>query len=152
MQHLLDFIVEHSLETQLYFVAASPAGDLELLMKRSEHVDHWQVRPLRREGPLELVHRSQLIEHLEQRGANMEGVKRELHAMLAAQIAFADMVLRDANQELGPELVERFVAANQTFILQLKAAVEQLTRPAMQVVHGGGEQTTSRAGHLTIVR
>jgi hypothetical protein len=62
------------------------------------------------------------------------------------------MVLRDANQELGPELVERFVQASQSFILQLKAAVEQVVRPKMKVVHGGGEQSESRGGHLTIVR
>ena len=142
------------METQLYFVAASPAGDLELLWQRNDAPEHWQLRPYRSPGPAELIHRGELIERLEQRGVDMLGVKRELHAMLAAQIAFADMVLRDADQELGRELVERYVAANQTFILQLKAAVEQVTAPkrAMKVVHGGGEQTASRAGHLNIVR
>lgn len=155
MQHLLDFITEHTLEHQLYFVVHGPAGALELRWRRSELPDHWQLRPYRREGPWEQVARHVLIEDLERRGADMVGVKRELHAMLAAQIAFADMVLRDADQQLGQELVQRFVLGQRDFIAELQAVVEQLVidpRPSMAVVDGGGAQTTLRAGHLSLVR
>ena len=154
MQHLLDFIVEHTLEDQLYFVAHCPEEKLEVLWKRGEASEQWQVRPQRGEGPWEIVWRSELIGRLEARGADMGAVKQELHAMLAAQIAFADMVLRDANQQLGREVVERFVVGHQEFIRDLQAAIEQIAprRPSMTVVSGGGEQTQTREGHLSVVR
>ena len=155
MQHLLDFIQEHTLEDQLYLVVQCPAGELELIWRRSETPQHWQLRPYRCEGPWELVPRAALIETLDERSADMVGVKRELHAILAAQIAFADMVLRDADRQLGVELVQRFVLGHRDFIAELEAVVDQLVihpRPSMVVVDGGGAQTTLRAGHLSLVR
>ena len=155
MQHLLDFIQEHTLEEQLYFIAPTAAGELELSWRRNEAPDYWHLRLRRAEGPWELVHRGELIQQLESRGVDMTVVKGELNAMLAAQIAFADMVLRDANQQLGQNVVERFVLGHQDFITELQAAIEQLTvraRPSMVVVTGGGAQTETRAGHLSIVR
>jgi hypothetical protein len=154
MQHLLDFIQEHTLEEQLYFVAPCPSGDFELQWRRTE-ADHWQIRQIRVEAPWQRVHRSQLIYELESRDADMVGVKQELTAMLAAQIAFADMVLRDANEELGRDVVQRFVLGHQAFLTELKTAVEQLVvrpRPKLVSVSGGGSQTSVRAGKLTLVR
>jgi hypothetical protein len=154
MQYLLDFIQEHSLDAQLYFLARSPADEFELLWRRAECADYWQLRPKHREGPSELVDRHKLIDHLTSRGVDMTAVKRELNAMLAVQIAFADMVLRDADQQLGRNTVQRFVLEQRTFMSELQAAVEQLTggRQNMGVVQGGGAQTTLRTGHLSIVR
>jgi hypothetical protein len=155
MQHLLDFIQEHTLEEQMYFVAQCPAGDLELQWRRAEAQDHWQIRPGRCEGPWKRIHRSDVIRELESRHADMVGVKQELTAMLAAQIAFADMVLRDAKQELGRDLVQRYVLAHQGFLTELQAAVEQLVvrpRASLVMVSGGGAQTSVRAGKLTLVR
>lgn len=155
MQHLLDFIQEHTLEEQLYFVAERAGEELEVLWRRGERGDHWQLRPKRCEGPWELIPRDTLIEHLSARGVDMAGVKNELHSLLAIQIAFADMVLRDANQQLGRDVVERFVIGQQGFLDELHRAVEQLTigaRPSMVVVEGGGAQTTVREGHLSLVR
>lgn len=154
MQHLLDFIQEHSLEERLYFVAGCPTGDLELQWRRGD-AGYWQLRPIRCEAPWQSIPRSDLIRELESRQADMVGVKRELTAMLAAQIAFADMVLRDANEELGRDLVQRFVLGHQSFLTELKAAVEQLVvrpRPRLVSVSGGGSQTSVRAGKLTLVR
>ena len=155
MQHLLDFIQEHTLEDHLYFVAQSPAGELELLWKRAQHDGHWQLRHKRSDGPWELVPQGKLIASLASRDVDMEGVKQELHSLLAVQIAFADMVLRDANQQLGTQLVQRFVRGQQGFIADLRAAIERVTeraRPSMVVVQGGGAQTASRNGHLSIIR
>lgn len=155
MQHLLDFIQEHTLEEQLYFVAPRGSEEVEALWRRGEHADHWQIRPKRGEGPWELIPRDALIEHLAARGVDMPSVKQELHSLLAVQIAFADMVLRDANHQLGSEIVERFVVGQQGFLDELHRAVEQLTngaRPSMVVVQGGGAQTTVREGHLSLVR
>ncbi len=154
MQHLLDFIQEHTLEEQLYFVVEGPAGELELLWKRGAVESHWQLRPRGSEGPWELIRRSELIQELESRDVDMAGLKRELNSVLAIQIAFADTVLRDANQHFGRELVQRFVRGHQGFLSELQAAIEQLTesRPSMTIVSGGGEQTDVRAGHLSVVR
>jgi hypothetical protein len=155
MQHLLDFIQEHTFEDQLYFVVDGPGGELELLWKRGELDGHWQLRPRGSDGPWELIRRRELIDELERRNVDMLAVKRELNAVLAVQIAFADMVLRDANQQFGRELVQRFVRGHQGFLNELQAAIEQLTvnsRPSMTIVPGGGEQTETRAGHLSIVR
>jgi hypothetical protein len=155
MQHLLDFIQEHTFEDQLYFVVEGRSGELELFWKRGEVESHWQLRPRGSEGPWELIRRSELIAELESRHVDMVGVKRELNAVLAVQIAFADMLLRDANQQFGNELVERFVRGHQGFLTELQAAIEQLTggtRPSMSIVPGGGEQTEVRAGHLSVVR
>jgi hypothetical protein len=155
MQHLLDFIIEHTLEEQLYFIAPVPAGELELAWRRVDAPESWHVRQRPSEGPWELVRCGELIHQLEARGADMTVVKGELSAMLAAQIAFADMVLRDANERLGQSVVERYVIGHRDFITQLQAAIDELTsraRPSMVVVAGGGAQTQSRAGHLSLVR
>lgn len=155
MQHLLDFIQEHTFEDQLYFVVEGRAGELELLWKRGELESHWQLRLRGVDGPWELIRRSELIEELESRDVDMVGVKRELNAVLAVQIAFADTVLRDANQQFGRDLVQRFVRGHQGFLTELQAAIDQLTgnaKPSMSIVSGGGEQTEVRAGHLSIVR
>ena len=155
MQYLLDFIQDHTFESQLYFVAQCPAGELEVLWQRAGSPEHWQLRLRPSQGPWELVARGELLCELESRGADMGAVRQDLNAMLAAQIAFADLVLRDANQQLGAELVQRFVLGNQSFLEKLRAAVEQLStqeRPRMEVLPGGGAQSALRAGHLTIVR
>lgn len=154
MQHLLDFIQEHTLDEQHYLVARCPSGELELFWRRADTADFWQVGPKRCEGPLERVHRRNLIAFLEARGANLDAFKQELHAMLAAQIAYADLILRNANNQLGRELVERYVLGQQTFIEQLQAAAQGLmsSRPRMVVVKGGQAQTAMRTGHLSLVR
>jgi hypothetical protein len=154
MQHLLDFIQEHTLEEQLYVVAPCASVDLELFWRRSDSPDFWHVRPKPCVGPLELVHRRMLIEYLESRRANMDAFKQELHAMLAAQIAYADLILRDANDQLGNDLVQRYVRGQQAFIEQLQQAAQSLisNRPRMVVVNGGQAQTALRTGHLSVVR
>ena len=155
MQHLLDFIHEHTLDDQLYILADTPSGALELQWRRAESAEHWQIRPHRGEGPWDRIHRANLLHSLQARGADMRGVERELEQLVATQIAFADMVLCDAAEHLGREVVQRAVHGHRAFLGELRATVQQLTapaRPSMAVVHGGGEQTTTRAGHLRLVR
>ena len=130
MQHLLDFIHEHTLEEQLYFVATSRSGDLELTWQRRVAPTHWQVRPSGREGPAELVHQRDLLLVLRARQADMVKIERELQAIVITQIAFADLVLRDASALLGTDSVRR---------------------AAITVHAGGGEQTAARAGHLSLL-
>ncbi|HET6336008.1 MAG TPA: hypothetical protein VFG30_22430 [Polyangiales bacterium] len=154
MQHLLDFIIEHTLEEQHYLVARCPSGELEMFWRRQEAGDFWLIRPKRCEGPFEHIHRRDVIAHLQARGADLEGFKQELHAMLAAQIAYAELILRNANNQLGRDLVERFALGQRSFIEQLQAAAHGLiaSQPRMVVVKGGQAQTAVRTGHLSLVR
>lgn len=162
MQHLLDFIHEHTVDEQLYLVAAARTGELELLWQRREDADHWQLRPRHGEDGWERVHRSELLEALAQRGVDMSAVERELNAMATTQIVFADMVLCDARRVLGRDTVRRAVLGHRDFVGELRAALERLTnapesestppaRPSMMVIKGGGDQSEARTGHLSVV-
>jgi hypothetical protein len=155
MQHLLDFIHEHALEEQLYFVVECHAVELELLWQRSLNADHWRMRQMGCDATWESIPRAELLQILTQRGCDMAGVERELNAMLAAQIALADMVLRHANDALGRDVVQRFLRQHASFIEVLAEAVDRLTaqrKPSVTLLEGGGAQTTIRAGHLSVVR
>jgi hypothetical protein len=157
MQHLLDFVHEHTLEEQLYFVVDVATGELELTWQRRVTPEHWQLRPRYCEGPAELVQRAQLLHTLAARSVDMSRVERELQSLIATQIAFADMVLSDANALLGADAVERAVLGHQSFMGQLHAAVERVRQPAtppsppLVVLPGGGARSELRSGHLTVV-
>jgi hypothetical protein len=155
MQHLLDFIHDHVVEEQLYLVVETPAGDLELIWQRSGSADVWQVRPSGCEGPWELVPRSDLLRHLAARAANMVDLERQLHGLVATQIVFADLILRDAHKLLGDDAVRKALRSYREFVALLQASVRQLlepARPSLVVVPGDAAQTPTRSGHLTVIR
>ena len=156
MQHLLDFIHQHSVDPEVYLLTGARPGDLELLWERRAQPEHWLVRPYGCEGPSELVHRSQLLSELAVRRVDMARIERELHGLCAAQIAFADMVLSSAREQLGRDVVQHAVNEYQTFLIELRATVERLAQPSaapssMVVISGGGVSTQARSGHLTVV-
>ena len=155
MQHLLDFVHEHSLEQQLYLTALTPAGELELIWQRGECEGDWRVRPRGCEGPAERVPRAELLRHLETRQADMPAIARELQALVAIQIVFADMLLRDATKLLGRDAVASTREAHREFVTLLVAAVRQLVEPArpnVQLISGEAAQSPLRTGHLSLVR
>jgi hypothetical protein len=157
MQHLLDFVHEHTLEEQLYLVVETSGGDLELLWQRRRDPNSWQIRLFKSEAAFELVERDALIATLHARGAIMQRVEHELRAIVMTQIAFADMLLRDADSKLGKELVDSAVVHHRDFMSELKTAVTQLIikpaarKPQMTVLDGGGAQSETRSGHLRVV-
>jgi hypothetical protein len=157
MHYLLDFLREHTADEQLYFVVEARALELELRWRRTEP-GIWEVRPKRREAPWDRVQHEELLALLAERGADMASVQRELHAMVATQIAFADMVLSDARRVLGGDAVQNIVHKNYEFVDLLRNAVELLAlapatsdRNNLTLIHGGGAQTEARAGHLSPV-
>jgi hypothetical protein len=155
MQYLLDFIHEHTLEHQLYLSVRTSDGDLDATCQRQLGQDDvWAVRPRDGEAPAAVVHYGDLLEHLEERGADMAAIERELRTIIATQIAFADSVLRDATHVLGRDVVQRTVADQRGLMRDLQITIERLTTPAasLALVDGGGAQTAVRAGHLTLVR
>lgn len=159
MQHLLDFVHDHNLEEQLYLVVDGSAGALELLWERGQHQDAWQVRPHKSEVAYELVPRDALVEVLRARGVFMERLECELRAIAMTQIAFADMLLRDAERALGREFVYEALRGHDAFVGQLKSSIEELVvkpgklkaRAQMQVLDGGGVSSGARSGHLRSV-
>jgi hypothetical protein len=154
MQHLLDFIHEHTLEEQLYCVLDSPAGELELLWNRRVDASCWLVRPHNSEGAWESIARDRLLGSLAARGANLLKLERELHAIASAQIALANIVLCSASELLGKDVVRSALIGHQEFARELTGTITRLTaaaRPSMKIVDGGGVRTETRAGHLTLV-
>lgn len=146
MQHLLDFIQEHSLEERVHLAVPGEDGGLELSWRRSPGSDDlWHVRAAGDEGQSELVHFGDLLDHLELRGADMAALERELQAIIQTQVACADIVLREARQVLGHDVVRRVVAAPRTL-------PREPVRDALTVVEGTGERTAARTGHLKLVR
>jgi hypothetical protein len=154
MQHLLDFIHDHTLEEQLYLVVQTPAGELELLWQRCPGVDQWQIRPRLCEGPYERVSRADLLGSLERRNVDMAGLERELHAMAMTQVAFADIVMRDATNLLGRDFVQQAIRGHELFLDELQTALRRLIGPArpQMVMHPGGGAQSATRGRLTLVR
>jgi len=156
MQHLLDFVHEHTLEEQLYLVVETSTGELELLWQRRHDQHGWQVRPHRSDAAYETVPRSELVDTLRAKGAIMDRFERELRAIAMTQIAFADMLLRDANAALGRDFVHAALRGHDEFMSELKSSITELVlKPAkskakaqMQVLDGGGASSGTRSGHL----
>jgi hypothetical protein len=157
MQYLLDFVLDHTLEDQLYFVVQTATGEIELLWQRRSDPNSWQLRPYKSEGAWESVARGELLDALSARQTDMDRVERELRALALTQVAFADMVLRDANAVLGQSVVRAAVMQHQDFLSELQTTVSQLiirpaqAKPKMQVVSGGGAQSEVRSGHLRVI-
>lgn len=158
MQHLLDFIHEHSLDEQLYLVAQGAGESIELRWRRLRSPEHWEARVKGSEEPWLPVHRSQLLDWLRARGMDMRPVESELQAVAVTQIVFADMVLCDARKVLGRDLVRRAVLSHRDFVGELRSALAKWTerppspeRPSVSVIKGGGASTEVRRGHLSLV-
>lgn len=154
MQHLLDFIHEHTLEEQLYCILGSPAGELELLWNRQRDAKHWQLRRHKSDQAWEPIAREHLLHSLTARGADLVKLERELHAVASGQIALANMVLRSASELLGKDAVQSALSGHEEFARELTWTITQLTgpaRPNMTLVQGGGVQSETRSGHLTLI-
>ncbi|HEX6242642.1 MAG TPA: hypothetical protein VFZ61_17130 [Polyangiales bacterium] len=155
MQYLLDFIYEHLLDEQLYCVLPSPSGELALQWRRREDALRWELKPLKREGAVELVARVDLLARLSDLGADLHLFECELRAIIAAQVVVADHLLRDARARLGAEAVDEMLHGHALFATELSRTVSTLlgpARPALQLVSGGGACSGARTGHLALVR
>ena len=154
VQHLLDFIYEHTNEEHLYCVVNCPEGELEIMWQRRGDAGHWQLRPHRCEGPWQLVKRERLLHSLATRRADTARLERELNSIVSAHIVLAHMVLDAAREILGKDAVRRAVHGHIDFANELQRVVARLTaesRPSLTIVSGGGAQTEARSGHLTLV-
>jgi hypothetical protein len=160
MQHLLDFVHEHTLEEQLYIVVEVAAGELELLWQRRHHPGSWQLRPHNSDSAYQTVQRESLLDALTERGANMERVETELRAIVMTQIAYASLLLGDARSHLGSEILQAATIGHEELSSGLTGAITELVikprsrrvpKPQLQLLLGGGVQSETRSGHLRIV-
>lgn len=175
MQHLIDFIHEHTLDENVYLVVESTIGECELTWNRHRDGECWRLRPkatpgdgANAEGATDeaaaaeqgegwtRVPRAELIERLRGLQVNMRGFEAELRAIVTTQIVFADMVLADARKALGRDAVRRAVLSHRDFVGELNAALQRLVpkaevRDRMAVIHGDGHATKVRRGHLSLV-
>lgn len=154
MQHLLDFIHQHSLDQQLFLVVETPEGALSLTWQRSEEADGlWDVGPASGEEPGERVHYGDLLDHLEAREVDLDALERELRAIVLTHIAVADIVLRDAKQTLGPELVQQRLFELRASATKLSAArALEEAQPSLTLIQGEAVVPTARIGRLKLVR
>lgn len=155
MQHLLDFIHEHSLDQQLFLVVETPEGALSLTWRRDEAADGlWDVGSASDEAPGERVHYGDLIDYLEEREVDLTALEHELRAIVLTHIAVADIVLRDARQALGPEVVQRRLYELRATATRLSAAEARVReeRPSMTLIQGEAVETTARIGRLKLIK
>lgn len=155
MQHLLDFIHEHSLDQQLFLVVETPEGALSLTWRRNEDADGlWDVSAASGEEPGERVHYGDLLDYLEVREVDLDALERELRAIVLTHIAVADIVLRDAKRALGPEVVQQrlFELRATTSKLSAAQASMQQTEPCLTLIQGEAATPSARIGRLKLIR
>ncbi|MET0340275.1 MAG: hypothetical protein ABW252_04705 [Polyangiales bacterium] len=132
MQHLLDFLYEHSLDKRLFCVLAAGDEDLQLTWHADDPL-HWEVRHASA-GPAERVPRSRLIADLDRRGAVLEAFEGELRAMVATHIVVADQLLSAAQDILGSDGVSAVLRGHDQFVHDLRRVLTSLLTPRLRLV------------------
>ena len=156
MQHLLDFVEDHMLADPLRIQLGSSLGELELLCSR-EPADKgfWQVRATASCEPARRVPRTQLLDYLKALAVDMLALQNELHAWLATQVTFAELVLRDAARLLGTPPSAATREARRELLGILWLALQELgpepARPNMRSSNADSAETSARASHLTLI-
>ena len=156
MQYLLDFVQDHMLGDQLRIRLGSAAGELELLHARGAAENTcWQVRATASCEPARNVPRAQLLDYLRALDVDMSALQSELHTLLATQVTFAEVVLRDAAQALGLQPTAAAREARRELLGILWLSLQELgpepERPSLRVVNADAAETPARPGHLTLV-
>ena len=151
MQEIIDFIHEHTLENQVYVVAPRTRDGVEFeICFRRDGGRSWRVRR-RGAGAWAQVERTGIVQYLRVLGIDMTALENELRCTILTQVIFADMVLRDARKLLGPDVIRRTILDTRDFVGELRQTLQNLTRKRLSLIEGGGEQSESRQGHLSLV-
>jgi hypothetical protein len=132
MQHLLQFLYDHSFDKQLYCVVPSASGPLH----RSWRAASPQVWELRREGSqvAEQLPRASLLAHLRAQNADLTSFERELSSLIAAHVVVADQLLVAAHDALGSESVRAMLRGQEHFARELKRALTSALPPRLRLV------------------
>jgi hypothetical protein len=132
MQHLLQFLYEHSFDKQLYCVVQSGRGELHLTWRVAEP-SCWQIRQA---GSQEAEHvsRASLVAYLAEQGADLSVFEQELQGLVAAHIVVADQLLAAARSVRGAGAVDAALQGQQRFVRELRQALTSALPPVLRLV------------------
>lgn len=149
---LVEFIDRYTIDPHIYVVARRVADPqrYEIFWDREERPHRWRLRPLG-EGAWERVSSERIIDVPNQHGVDVERVEFQLRSVVLAQVVFAETLTREARELFGPEAISRAIVEHHAFLEELKRLVHRYARGALRPIEGGGERSTIRGGHLTLV-
>ncbi|HEX5660821.1 MAG TPA: hypothetical protein VFX59_26690 [Polyangiales bacterium] len=129
MQHLLDFLYEHSFDKQLFCVLPARGGELQLTWRAAAPA--WTIKHANTE---QQIPRTELLAHLSTRGAELDVFERELQSLVAAHIVVAEHLLRAAREALGNEGIELALHGQRELTRELREALTPLLPPRLRLV------------------
>jgi hypothetical protein len=132
MQHLLQFLYEHTFDEQLYCVVPCERGELQLTW-RAETPHSWEVRRPGQDSCEELP-RQDLLGYLEDRGADLLSFEHELTSLVAAHVVVADQLLAAARRALGGDTVRAMLHGQEHFARDLRQALTAAVPPRLRLV------------------
>jgi hypothetical protein len=132
MQHLLEFLYEHSFDKQLYCVVPSARGELQLTWRAKAPL-RWEIRRAG-EAAFEERPRGDLLAYLSEQGADLASFEHELNALVAAHVVVADQLLSAARRALGGDMVSAMLRGHDSFVHDLQQALRASAPPRLRLV------------------
>ncbi|MFW7379603.1 MAG: hypothetical protein ACOH5I_12390 [Oligoflexus sp.] len=156
MQNLLKFLDYAGIDPKLYWRTKSIDGEqeFEIQWRRDQDLS-WRFR---RSGDLfwQMCKTDDLITALQQISIDVPAFESKLRYTILQQVAFADKIVREAQQILGEEAVDQAIRDNQRFLQQLEDVILQMTnkvandsnvttKPMLRLIseHDTGKSTNS---------
>lgn len=152
MKTLVEFIDRYTIDPHIYVVARRVVDDqrYEIFWDREEQPHRWRLSPLG-EGSWECVSSERIVDTLHELGVDVERVEYQLRSVVLAQVVFAETLTREARELFGSEAISRAIVDHHAFLEELKRLVHRYARGTLRPIEGGGERSTIRGGHLTLV-
>jgi hypothetical protein len=149
---LVEFVDRYTIDPHIYMVAPRmrQPGRYEIFWDREHLPCRWRLR-LVGDVTWERFPSEQLIEVLTTRAIDVERVEYQLRSIALAQVVFAEALTQEAKSLFGRETVVRAIADHHAFLEELKQLVNRYARGTLRPIDGGGESSSIRAGHLTLI-
>jgi hypothetical protein len=149
---LVEFIDRYTIDPHIYLVVprVRQPGRYEIFWDRENQPSRWRLR-LVGDSVWERVTSEQLLGVLDSKNIDIERVEYQLRSVALAQVVFAEALTQEAKSLFGAEMIARAIADHQAFLEELKQLVNRYARGTLRPIAGGGESSTIRGGHLTLV-
>lgn len=128
MDKLLKFMDFACIDPRMYWKIPTLDGrDLFEIQWRRDDKLRWRLRKV---GALlwDLSSETTLLAQLTSLNIDTQLFESKLRANLLQQVAYADRIVRDARNIIGPEEVQQAIVDQQTFMNQLEDAISMLTK------------------------
>ncbi len=128
MDKLLKFMDFACIDPRMYWKLPTLDGrDLFEIQWRRDDKLRWRLRKV---GALlwDLSSETTLLAQLTSLNIDTQLFESKLRANLLQQVAYADRIVRDARNIIGPEEVQQAIVDQQTFMNQLEDAISMLTK------------------------